>query len=151
MLVDVCQMYWFILLSLKIISSLILFFFFFFCSRNSNPGLSWFVSMSYLWLPSTCYPTMSVLLLWMIVVPPITFVLLYFLMNFFIPGKNSVCIVVLGDIGRSPRMQYHALSFAKENFNVDVIGYGGKCKQLPRDWIQYYLILLMTSQNDSHI
>lgn len=46
-------------------------------------------------------------------------------MNFFIPGKNSVCIVVLGDIGRSPRMQYHALSFAKENFNVDVIGYGG--------------------------
>lgn len=68
---------------------------------------------------------MSVLLLWIIVVPPITFVLLYFLMNFFIPGKNSVCVVVLGDIGRSPRMQYHALSFAKENFNVDVIGYGG--------------------------
>ena len=34
-------------------------------------------------------------------------------------------IVVLGDIGRSPRMQYHALSFAAEGFDVTMLGYGG--------------------------
>ncbi|XP_066993655.2 chitobiosyldiphosphodolichol beta-mannosyltransferase [Anabrus simplex] len=39
-------------------------------------------------------------------------------------GK-SVCVVVLGDVGRSPRMQYHSLSLAKEGFNVDIIGYEG--------------------------
>lgn len=39
--------------------------------------------------------------------------------------KKSVCVVVVGDIGRSPRMQYHALSLAKEGFDVDVVGYAG--------------------------
>ncbi|XP_053998095.1 chitobiosyldiphosphodolichol beta-mannosyltransferase [Hylaeus anthracinus] len=38
---------------------------------------------------------------------------------------KNVCIVVLGDLGRSPRMQYHILSFAKEGFTVDCIGYSG--------------------------
>lgn len=38
---------------------------------------------------------------------------------------TNVCVVVLGDIGRSPRMQYHAYSLAKEGYNVDVIGYSG--------------------------
>lgn len=28
--------------------------------------------------------------------------------------RNRVCVVVLGDIGRSPRMQYHALSLARQ-------------------------------------
>lgn len=37
----------------------------------------------------------------------------------------SVQIVVLGDIGRSPRMQYHALSIAKHGGKVDFIGYMG--------------------------
>lgn len=43
-------------------------------------------------------------------------------------SKNNniaVTLVVLGDIGRSPRMQYHALSFAEHNYNVNIIGYGG--------------------------
>ena len=40
-------------------------------------------------------------------------------------ANQCVCVVVLGDLGRSPRMQYHTLSFAKEGYNVDVIGYGG--------------------------
>ncbi|KAI1431856.1 glycosyltransferase family 33 protein [Xylaria sp. CBS 124048] len=35
----------------------------------------------------------------------------------------SVQILVLGDIGRSPRMQYHALSIAKHGGNVHLIGY----------------------------
>lgn len=37
---------------------------------------------------------------------------------------NNVTIVVLGDIGRSPRMQYHALSLAEAGHKVDIIGYG---------------------------
>jgi beta-1,4-mannosyltransferase len=39
--------------------------------------------------------------------------------------KTSVQILVLGDIGRSPRMQYHALSIAKQGGEVVIIGYKG--------------------------
>jgi beta-1,4-mannosyltransferase len=39
--------------------------------------------------------------------------------------KVSVQVLVLGDIGRSPRMQYHAMSIAKHGGRVDVIGYQG--------------------------
>lgn len=28
--------------------------------------------------------------------------------------RGRACVVVLGDIGRSPRMQYHALSLARQ-------------------------------------
>lgn len=38
---------------------------------------------------------------------------------------RTVQIVVLGDIGRSPRMQYHALSIAKHGGRVFLIGYQG--------------------------
>ena len=38
---------------------------------------------------------------------------------------RSVAILVLGDIGRSPRMMYHAQSFAECDFVTDVIGYNG--------------------------
>ncbi|CAG8196244.1 unnamed protein product [Penicillium olsonii] len=37
--------------------------------------------------------------------------------------KTSVQILVLGDIGRSPRMQYHALSIARQGGDVEIIGY----------------------------
>lgn len=37
--------------------------------------------------------------------------------------ETSVQVVVLGDIGRSPRMQYHALSLAKHGARVDLIGF----------------------------
>ncbi|XP_064546649.1 chitobiosyldiphosphodolichol beta-mannosyltransferase [Drosophila montana] len=37
--------------------------------------------------------------------------------------KRNACVIVLGDIGRSPRMQYHAQSLLEENYNVDIIGY----------------------------
>ncbi|KAF4552465.1 Chitobiosyldiphosphodolichol beta-mannosyltransferase-like protein [Elsinoe fawcettii] len=36
---------------------------------------------------------------------------------------TSVIVFVLGDIGRSPRMQYHALSIAKHGGRVDLVGY----------------------------
>lgn len=39
--------------------------------------------------------------------------------------KTSVQILVLGDIGRSPRMQYHALSIARSGGRVEIIGYHG--------------------------
>lgn len=38
---------------------------------------------------------------------------------------RSVAILVLGDIGRSPRMMYHAQSFAENGFVTDLIGYAG--------------------------
>jgi beta-1,4-mannosyltransferase len=40
-------------------------------------------------------------------------------------GRTSVQVLVLGDIGRSPRMQNHAISIAKHEGKVDVIGYQG--------------------------
>ncbi|QUC22591.1 uncharacterized protein UV8b_06832 [Ustilaginoidea virens] len=39
------------------------------------------------------------------------------------PGDNHIQILVLGDIGRSPRMQYHAISFAKHGRKVDIVAY----------------------------
>lgn len=36
---------------------------------------------------------------------------------------EHACVVVLGDIGRSPRMQYHAKSLAESRYLVDLIGY----------------------------
>eukprot|EP01084_Bolivina_argentea_P003392 6362_1 len=37
---------------------------------------------------------------------------------------QHVCIVVLGPIGRSPRMQYHAASLARRGVKVTLLGYG---------------------------
>ena len=39
--------------------------------------------------------------------------------------KCTVQIVVLGDLGRSPRMQYHALSIADHGGSVHLVGYRG--------------------------
>ena len=39
--------------------------------------------------------------------------------------QQTVAVVVLGDLGRSPRMKNHAVSLANEGFNVKMIGYGG--------------------------
>jgi hypothetical protein len=39
------------------------------------------------------------------------------------PGR--VAVLVLGDVGRSPRMQNHAVSFAKADWQVDLIGFRG--------------------------
>ncbi|KAG1825487.1 glycosyl transferases group 1-domain-containing protein [Suillus subaureus] len=41
------------------------------------------------------------------------------------PKLRSVAILVLGDVGRSPRMMYHAESFAKLEFDTYLIGYRG--------------------------
>lgn len=36
---------------------------------------------------------------------------------------RRIQVLVIGDIGRSPRMQYHALSLAKHGYHVQIIGY----------------------------
>ncbi len=41
-------------------------------------------------------------------------------------AEIAVQVLVLGDIGRSPRMQYHALSIAQHGGRVELIGYQGK-------------------------
>ncbi|XP_072298792.1 chitobiosyldiphosphodolichol beta-mannosyltransferase [Eucyclogobius newberryi] len=38
-------------------------------------------------------------------------------------SPRRACVLVLGDIGRSPRMQYHALSLSKHGFNVTFVGF----------------------------
>ena len=74
---------------------------------------------------------MAVSFAWAIVVLGLKFVLILFLARLSTrshrPHRSSdadcVQIVVLGDIGRTPRMQYHALSFADAGFLVYLIGY----------------------------
>ncbi|XP_041943570.1 chitobiosyldiphosphodolichol beta-mannosyltransferase [Alosa sapidissima] len=39
--------------------------------------------------------------------------------------NRHVCVLVLGDIGRSPRMQYHAISLAKHGYSVSFVGFFG--------------------------
>lgn len=46
-----------------------------------------------------------------------------------IRGQNRTHVLVLGDIGRSPRMQNHALSLARRNVAVNLIGYVGMLSQ----------------------
>ena len=53
---------------------------------------------------------------------------LYFLLPRHGDREGRVQILVLGDIGHSPRMQYHALSAAKHGASVDMIGYLGTLK-----------------------
>jgi beta-1,4-mannosyltransferase len=45
--------------------------------------------------------------------------------------KVSVKVLVLGDIGRSPRMTYHAMSIARHGGRVDMIGYVGRFSASP--------------------
>lgn len=40
-------------------------------------------------------------------------------------GEGVVQVVVLGDAGRSPRMQYHCLSLVQLDYTVELVGYGG--------------------------
>lgn len=45
------------------------------------------------------------------------------------PKRKRVMVLCLGDVGRSPRMQFHALSLANiANLDVDLVGYPGKLR-----------------------
>ena len=41
-------------------------------------------------------------------------------------GEGHVQILVLGDAGRSPRMQYHCRSLLQFKYSVELVGYGGE-------------------------
>jgi beta-1,4-mannosyltransferase len=41
------------------------------------------------------------------------------------PSK-SIAVIVLGDIGRSPRMMYHAQSLAASGYKVLLVGFAGE-------------------------
>jgi hypothetical protein len=44
---------------------------------------------------------------------------------------RRTAVLVLGDVGRSPRMQYHCISLAKiAGMEVDLIGYSGTTSSL---------------------
>ncbi|XP_069762398.1 chitobiosyldiphosphodolichol beta-mannosyltransferase isoform X2 [Narcine bancroftii] len=40
-------------------------------------------------------------------------------------GRRVACVLVMGDLGRSPRMLYHTLSLARHGFSVTAVGYHG--------------------------
>lgn len=40
-------------------------------------------------------------------------------------ANRRVCVLVLGDIGRSPRMRYHSFSLSRRGFNVTLVGFVG--------------------------
>lgn len=54
-------------------------------------------------------------------------VLAYFIIPHFVStrskGSKTVCIIVMGDLGHSPRMCYHAVSFSKHGYSVFLCGY----------------------------
>lgn len=62
--------------------------------------------------------------------------------------RKCVKVVVLGDIGRSPRMQYHCMSLSEMGHQVDVIGYGETepLETLKRDPFIFYHYLLPVPQ-----
>ncbi|KAG7158878.1 Chitobiosyldiphosphodolichol beta-mannosyltransferase-like, partial [Homarus americanus] len=44
--------------------------------------------------------------------------------------REQVTVVVLGDLGHSPRMNYHALSLSEEGFEVNLVGFAGSKPQV---------------------
>uniref|UniRef100_A0A8C1A538 Chitobiosyldiphosphodolichol beta-mannosyltransferase n=1 Tax=Cyprinus carpio carpio TaxID=630221 RepID=A0A8C1A538_CYPCA len=61
---------------------------------------------------------------------PVAVVVLIFVLASGLKGRDelahlNVCVLVLGDIGRSPRIQYHALSLSRHGYNVTLIGFLG--------------------------
>ncbi|KAM4697998.1 chitobiosyldiphosphodolichol beta-mannosyltransferase isoform 2-T2 [Rhinophrynus dorsalis] len=58
---------------------------------------------------------------WVFVIPLSALLLLSWTDNPECSGR--ICVLVLGDLGRSPRMTYHALSLARHGFNVILTGF----------------------------
>ncbi|XP_078481251.1 chitobiosyldiphosphodolichol beta-mannosyltransferase [Ciona intestinalis] len=55
------------------------------------------------------------------------FSILLIIRRLYVYGKkrSKVAVVVLGDVGRSPRMSYHSVSLASHGFDVTLVGYAG--------------------------
>jgi beta-1,4-mannosyltransferase len=57
-----------------------------------------------------------------------------------------VCVVVLGDVGRSPRMQYHCTSLAENGMSVTLVGYKGEsCRPEVQSHRKIQMCLMDTS------
>ncbi|EPY77164.1 beta-1,4-mannosyltransferase isoform 1-like protein [Camelus ferus] len=67
-------------------------------------------------------------------------------------AARHVIVVVLGDVGRSPRMQYHALSLAKCGFSVTILGFSScLCgSKLVIDWHNYGYSIMGLVHGPSH-
>jgi beta-1,4-mannosyltransferase len=52
--------------------------------------------------------------------------LLLYVLPFSHNKAKRVAVLVLGDVGRSPRMQNHAVSLARAGWQVDLIGNRGR-------------------------
>lgn len=65
----------------------------------------------------------------LVIVPPLAFIATYASVVEKRPWRHrTATVLVLGDIGRSPRMMYHAESLAKSGWDTYMVGYGGKKK-----------------------
>ncbi|XP_062309603.1 chitobiosyldiphosphodolichol beta-mannosyltransferase isoform X1 [Osmerus eperlanus] len=67
--------------------------------------------------------------IWLLLLVSVTVVLIFWLIQTLRKGnglsERRVCVLVLGDIGRSPRMQYHAISLSKHGYSVTFVGFLG--------------------------
>jgi beta-1,4-mannosyltransferase len=62
-----------------------------------------------------------------IVLPPAVLIGLFIVKMSSKPArKGSATVLVLGDVGRSPRMMYHAESLARKGWETAVVGYSGE-------------------------
>uniref|UniRef100_A0A8C7XUT3 Chitobiosyldiphosphodolichol beta-mannosyltransferase n=1 Tax=Oryzias sinensis TaxID=183150 RepID=A0A8C7XUT3_9TELE len=57
---------------------------------------------------------------------------------------RRVCVLVLGDIGRSPRMQYHALSLSRHGYRVSFVGFLGETFYVPSSRYEHFFGPLAT-------
>lgn len=64
--------------------------------------------------------------------------------------ERRVCVLVLGDVGRSPRMQYHALSLSKHGYTVTFVGYLGKNRQTAHNNVYIFAQYFHTSVTNIH-
>lgn len=51
---------------------------------------------------------------------------LHYIINRARTSSKCAYVVILGDIGRSPRMQFHSVTLSKAGFEVYIFGYAGK-------------------------
>jgi hypothetical protein len=68
----------------------------------------------------------QLLILTILLLPSLT-LLIYHLRHHHRPrtARKTAVVLVLGDVGRSPRMMYHAQSLVREGYGVTLVGYEG--------------------------
>lgn len=67
----------------------------------------------------------ALLTLMSFIIVGLSLLLIVTLRNGSLTGEGVVTVLVLGDVGRSPRMKNHSISFAKHGYKVQHVGYSG--------------------------